>query len=108
MEKYNQDWNYSISKFLKLFDKLFCSTEKARTKLVECEELFLVISAEGFANPENRERWKFCEDSIINHIKNYGTEKYPDYRLTIQNKRIEEVLENILTIYLDLSSFDWV
>lgn len=65
-------------------------------------------TSHSFANPENRERWKFSENSIINHIKNYGTEKYPDYRLTIQNKRIEKVLENILTIYLDLSSFDWV
>jgi hypothetical protein len=105
--KPKQKWNYGVDKFLKLHRRLLCGLGSARQRIADSHDLFMIICPEHFANRENQQRWKRCQDAVIPHVRNFGTDRIPLYRLTIRNKTIEGVLLGVLEIHADICHAEW-
>jgi len=93
---------YAWAKLNELLEFLFCDARPARVKMAECHAAFFVISPDDFRRPEHQAAWRRVQDGLAGRIKNFGSERIPDDRLTVRNATIEPILRTLWALFAEL------
>lgn len=93
---------YAYAKLIELLETLVCDVRRAREKIVETHALVFAISPHDFGAPKHQEAWRKIQRSLAGRVKNFGSERIPDDRLTIRNKTLADVLGTIWGLFLEL------
>jgi hypothetical protein len=91
--------SYAYAKLSELVEELFADTRDARKKLVERQATFFVIAAADFSFAEDQQAWKQVQN-VMSKVRNFGSERIPDERLTVRNATIKSTLRTIWTLWL--------
>ena len=94
--------SYAYGKFSELVENLFCDMRPARTRLLENYHLIFVIAPSDFKTEGPRTEWSRVQKSLKDKITNFGSERIPQERLTVQNSTLEGALRTIWSIYGEL------
>ena len=105
MQKENQlVSSYAYGKLNELVYEVFIGLEPARKKLSDNLHFIGIISPSDFKKNKHQKLWKKLQKSLLGKTKNIGSQKFPDERLTVQNKTLEFALNSILSIYEECSN----
>jgi hypothetical protein len=97
---------YAFGKLSELVESLFCDVRPAREKLFEHLHMFTIITPGDFKTKRLQEEWERIQLMLKGKVKNYGSERIPQERITVRNITLEEVLRAIWNIYSDLHQDD--
>lgn len=97
---------YAFGKLSELVEILFCDVRPAREKLLEHYHMLFIISPGDFKTERLQAEWANIQRMLKGKVKNYGSERIPQERITVKNTTLEEVLRTIWNIYSDLHQDD--
>ncbi|KXU83110.1 hypothetical protein CI15_28780 [Paraburkholderia monticola] len=97
---------YAFGKLSELVESLFCDVRPAREKLLEHYHMLFIIVPDDFKTKQLQAEWASIQLMLKGKVRNYGSERIPQERITVQNVTLERVLRTIWNIYIDLRQDD--
>ena len=97
---------YAFGKLSELVESLFCDVRPAREKLLEHYHMLFIIAPGDFKTKRLQAEWASIQLMLKGKVKNYGSERIPQERITLKNVTLEQVLRTIWNIYSDLHQDD--
>lgn len=91
--------SYAYGKLNELVEDLFTDARDARRKLLEHQAMFFIIHPSDFALAEDQEAWRQVQ-KVMSKVRNFGSERIPDERLTVRNATIEWTLRTVWNLWL--------
>jgi hypothetical protein len=97
---------YAFGKLSELVESLFCDVRPAREKLLENYHMLFIIAPGDFKTERLQAEWASIQLMLKGKVKNYGSERIPQERITVKNGTLEQILRIIWNIYSDLQQDD--